>query len=434
MSKDNGRGHAGCGGGHGIGASCPSAGGSGPGKTPEEEAGERRLADSLARIRHTVLVLSGKGGVGKSTVAVNLASALVLAGRRVGLLDIDIHGPSIPTMLGLATEGLPMAEHALVPIKLGGLKVMSIGFLLQDPDQAVIWRGPMKMGVIRQFLSDVDWGDLDYLIVDAPPGTGDEPLSICQLISHADGAVIVTTPQEVALAAVRRSINFCRQLAMPVLGVVENMSGLTCPHCGKVTEVFNAGGGERMAAKMNVPFLGRIPLDPAIGVAADTGRPDLGTFAKTPAAQEFAKMIQPILKLSQHDHDPAGLSSGSNSTPQPKEKDIMRIALPIANGSLALHFGHCEQFVLIDVDPQARRVTARQEVTPPPHEPGVLPRWLREQGATVIIAGGMGQRAQGLFAENGITVVVGAPAEAPETLVATYLDGTLVSGDNLCDH
>jgi Mrp family chromosome partitioning ATPase/predicted Fe-Mo cluster-binding NifX family protein len=431
MTQESKAGHSSC--GSKTGGGCASASGA-HGKTPESEEDDRRLAQSLARIRHKVLVLSGKGGVGKSTVAVNLAAALALSGKRVGLLDIDIHGPSIPTMLGLATDSLPMAEHALVPIELGGLKVMSIGFLLQDPEQAIIWRGPMKMGVIRQFLSDVDWGDLDYLVVDAPPGTGDEPLSICQLIGQADGAVIVTTPQEVALAAVRRSINFCRQLAMPVLGVVENMSGLTCPHCGKVTEVFNAGGGERMATKMNVPFLGRIPLDPAIGIAGDAGRPDLGTFAKTLAAQEFAKIIQPILELSRHDQEPAGLPSENNSTPQPKEKNIMRIAIPIANGNLALHFGHCEQFVLLDVDEKTKQTTGQQLLTPPPHEPGVLPRWLGEQGATVIIAGGMGQRAQDLFAENGIKVVIGAPAETPEKLVAAYLDGTLVSGDNLCDH
>jgi Mrp family chromosome partitioning ATPase/predicted Fe-Mo cluster-binding NifX family protein len=432
MIKDNG--HAGCGDKHALGASCPSAGGSGPGKTPEDEAGERRLADSLARIRHTVLVLSGKGGVGKSTVAVNLASALALAGRRVGLLDIDIHGPSIPTMLGLTKAVPAMSDEGIVPLEIGSLKVMSIAFLLHEPDQAVIWRGPMKMGVIRQFLSDVAWGDLDYLVVDAPPGTGDEPLSICQLIGHADGAVIVTTPQEVALTAVRRSINFCRQLAMPVLGVIENMSGFACPHCGTVTDVFQAGGGERMAAALDVPFLGRIPLDPAIAAAGDAGRPDLGSFAKSASATAFAQAIEPILALSSDNAIDETTDPAPCPHHHPTQETIMRIALPIANGSLALHFGHCEQFVLLDVDPQARRITARQEVTPPPHEPGLLPRWLKEQGATAIIAGGMGQRAQGLFAENGITVVVGAPAETPEKLVAAYLDGTLVSGDNLCDH
>jgi Mrp family chromosome partitioning ATPase/predicted Fe-Mo cluster-binding NifX family protein len=432
MSKQDQHGHTAC--GSHAGGGCASAAKGSGGTSPENEADAHRLAHSLSQIRHTVLVLSGKGGVGKSTVAVNLAAALALAGKRVGLLDIDIHGPSIPTLLGLTSAETVMSDNAIAPLEIGSLKVMSIAFLLREPDQAIIWRGPMKMGVIRQFLSDVDWGELDYLVVDAPPGTGDEPLSICQLIGQADGAVIVTTPQEVALAAVRRSIGFCRQLAMPVLGVIENMSGFVCPHCATVTDIFTAGGGEQMAAKMGVPFLGRIPLDPAIGIAGDAGRPDLGTFSKRPSSQAFSKVIQPILELSRHDQDSTEPSDPNNTATPTKEKDTMRIAIPIANGSLATHFGHCEQFSLLDVDEKTKQITAQQLLTPPPHEPGVLPRWLREQGATVIIAGGMGQRAQGLFAENGIKVVIGAPAESPEKLVAAYLAGTLVSGENLCDH
>ena len=167
-------------------------------------------------------------------MAVNIAVALHMAGKRVGLLDIDIHGPSIPTMLGLDGKTLQGGANGLLPVDLDGLKVMSLGFLIPDPDQAVIWRGPMKMGVIKQFLKDVDWGDLDYLVVDSPPGTGDEPLSLCQLIGNLDGAVVVTTPQKVAAVDVRKSITFCRQLHVPVLGVVENMSGFVCPKCGKL--------------------------------------------------------------------------------------------------------------------------------------------------------------------------------------------------------
>lgn len=193
-----------------------------------------------------IVVLSGKGGVGKSTVAVNLATALALNGLRVGLLDVDIHGPSVPTMLGLENETLKGGPEGLFPVEFGGLKIMSLGFLLQNPDDAVIWRGPMKMGVIKQFLTDVQWGDLDYLIVDAPPGTGDEPLSICQLIQPLDGAVIVTTPQKVAAIDVRKSISFCRRLAVPVLGVIENMSGFVCPKCGEVTQILPTGGGKRL--------------------------------------------------------------------------------------------------------------------------------------------------------------------------------------------
>jgi ATP-binding protein involved in chromosome partitioning len=243
------------------------------GETDQDFADRQRLHRRLCRIEHKVLVLSGKGGVGKSTVAVNLAVALMGKGKCVGLLDVDIHGPSVPIMLALEGEQLHSEGDSLLPVEMGDLKVMSIGFLLRRREEAVIWRGPMKMGVIKQFLKDVEWGNLDYLIVDAPPGTGDEPLSVCQLIEDADGAIIVTTPQEVALASVRKSITFCRQLNLRVLGVVENMSGFICPHCGMKTEVFLAGGGERMAREMKVPFLGRIPLEECISRSGDNGRP-----------------------------------------------------------------------------------------------------------------------------------------------------------------
>jgi len=268
------------------------------GESSQERADRQKLASRLCRIKHKVLVLSGKGGVGKSTVAVNFAVSLMLAGKHVGLLDIDIHGPSVPKMLGL--EGIPMQSEAgnMVPVELGDLKVVSIGFLLQNQDDAVIWRGPMKMGVIKQFLQDVEWGELDYLIVDAPPGTGDEPLSICQLIDDSDGAVIVTTPQDVSLAAVRRSITFCRRLNLPVIGVVENMSGFICPHCGERIELFKSGGGARMAEEMGTPFLGSIPIDPAIGESCDSGNPYVRDFRETETAKAFEKIIIPVLNLS----------------------------------------------------------------------------------------------------------------------------------------
>jgi len=264
---------------------------------PDQDEEQRELNGRMGLIKHKIVVLSGKGGVGKSTVAVNLAVSLMLAGKRVGLLDVDIHGPSVPKMLGL--EGMPIhaEDGKMLPVDLTGLRVMSIGFLLQGQDDAVIWRGPMKMGVIKQFLTDVLWGELDYLVVDAPPGTGDEPLSVCQLIPDADGAVVVTTPQEVALAAVRKSITFCRQLKMPVLGVVENMSGFACPHCGTVTNLFASGGGERMASEMGVPFLGRLPLDPAIGKACDAGKPYISACSGSELAKALGDVFRPILEL-----------------------------------------------------------------------------------------------------------------------------------------
>ena len=401
------------------------------GEKEEERADRQKLASRLCRIRHKVLVLSGKGGVGKSTVAVNLAVSLMLAGKRVGLLDVDIHGPSVPKMLGL--EGAPIQSELgnIVPVELGNLKVMSIGFLLRHQDDALIWRGPMKMGVIQQFLKDVEWGDLDYLVVDAPPGTGDEPLSVCQLIGDADGAVVVTTPQDVALAAVRKSITFCRQLCLPILGVVENMSGFACPHCGKLTEIFKSGGGERMAHEMHVPFLGRIPMDPTIGEACDAGTPYVSAYARSETAKAFGRVVRPILELTSSATNPGVAAIAATTTPK---ETAMRVAIPIADGKLAVHFGHCAQFAIIDTDPAAKTILKTELVTPPPHEPGVLPRWLAERGVQTVIAGGMGQRAQSLFAERCIAVVVGAPSEAPEKLVADYLAGTLQAGDNVCDH
>jgi len=388
------------------------------------------IEERLIRIRHKIIVLSGKGGVGKSTVAANLAVSLSLAGKRVGLLDVDIHGPSIPKMLRLDGAGVQVKDEMIQPVEKAGLKVMSIGFLLRDCDDAVIWRGPMKMGVIKQFLKDVDWGDLDYLVIDSPPGTGDEPLSVCQLVKKPDGAVVVTTPQDVATADVRKSINFCRQLRLPVLGVVENMSGFVCPKCGTVTDIFKAGGGERMAADMGVPFLGRIPIDPAIGDACDAGKPFVYHYSRTETAKAFERVVTPILALS----GTVPTEPAQSTINKKGEAGVMKIAIPVAEGKLCMHFGHCEQFALIEADEKAKKVTGKQMLTPPPHEPGVLPRWLHQQGANVIIAGGMGQRAQSLFAENGIKVICGAPSVTPEQLVEAYMEGTLQTGENVCDH
>jgi Mrp family chromosome partitioning ATPase len=254
----------------------------------------RRLQSRLCRIKHKVVVLSGKGGVGKSTVAVNLAVALMQSGKRVGLLDVDIHGPSVPTMLGLEHETIQNGEEGIAPITMAGMKVMSLGFLLQHREDAVIWRGPRKTGVVRQFLSDVVWGDLDYLIIDLPPGTGDEPLSVCQFIQQLDGAVIVTTPQKVAAVDVRKSITFCRQLHVPILGILENMSGFSCPKCGEMTQILCSGAGKNMSEDMGVPFLGAIPIDPKIAEACDGGRSFVQCHSDAPAAIIMRQAIRMI--------------------------------------------------------------------------------------------------------------------------------------------
>ncbi|MGD9848431.1 MAG: P-loop NTPase [Desulfuromonas sp.] len=260
----------------------------------EKDQQQQQLQQRLAGIRQRILVMSGKGGVGKSTTAVNLALALARQGKRVGLLDIDLHGPSVPTLLGLEGRRPAVEDGCMVPIDIEGLKVISIGFLTQTADDALIWRGPMKTGVIQQFLRDVQWGELDYLVVDCPPGTGDEPLSIVQLLGTASsGAVLVTTPQKVALVDVRKSVTFCRQLKLPVYGIVENMSGFVCPKCNEVIDIFKKGGGRQMAADMQVPFLGAVPVDPRMVEAGDAGTP-LVTVEDSPTAAALRDIAQEL--------------------------------------------------------------------------------------------------------------------------------------------
>jgi len=254
------------------------------------------VRENLASVKHKIVVMSGKGGVGKSTVAVNLAVALARKGRKVGLLDADIHGPSVPKLLGVPNLPLSVNEVGhIVPMNVPpGLKVISIAFLVGDRDAPVIWRGPVKMGAIRQFLEEVEWGRLDYLIVDLPPGTGDEPLSIAQLIPSPDGAVIVTTPQDVALLSVRKSINFAKAVKLHVIGIVENMAGLVCPHCGKEIEVFGDGGPEKAAKDMAVPLLGSLPLSPEIARSGDDGRP-FAASANNGVARTFEEIADRIM-------------------------------------------------------------------------------------------------------------------------------------------
>ncbi|MCD4702403.1 MAG: Mrp/NBP35 family ATP-binding protein [Candidatus Aegiribacteria sp.] len=245
----------------------------------------------------SILVLSGKGGVGKSTVAANLAISLSIQGYATGLLDTDFHGPSIPKLLGMEGAKLTSSDgKKLNPAELGSLKVISVDFMLASRTDPVIWRGPMKMNVIKQLFEDVNWGELEYMIVDCPPGTGDEPLSVVQLIPEPAGAVIVTTPQEMSLSDVRRSIQFCRALNLPVLGVIENMSGFVCPHCGSRTELFGSGGGKKMAKEMEVPFLGTIPIEPEIVSSGDSGKPFVYHNGHSQFASDFEGIVTDIIE------------------------------------------------------------------------------------------------------------------------------------------
>jgi ATP-binding protein involved in chromosome partitioning len=249
-------------------------------------------------VKHVILVLSGKGGVGKSTVAVNLAFALSNHGRNTGLLDLDFHGPSIPKMLGIEDQRPAVLNKALEPVHVTGtLAVMSMAFLLPDTSSPVVWRGPMKMAAIQQFLNEVNWGPLDYLVVDLPPGTGDEALSIAQLAPNLRGAVIVTTPQDVAVLDAVKAIKFIEQLEMPVIGVIENMSGMVCPHCGGTIDLFGMGGGEKAAHDFGVPYLGAIPLDPEMVKAGDEGRPYILRHANTPTWKAVDAVMENLVKV-----------------------------------------------------------------------------------------------------------------------------------------
>jgi ATP-binding protein involved in chromosome partitioning len=393
------------------------------------------IRERLKHIKNKILVMIGKGGVGKSSIAAYLAVALARKAYKVGLMDVDLHGPSIPRLLGLKGSIEPGEEAGKArPIRyLPNLEVISIETLMgENKDLATIWRGPLKIGVIRQFIADIEWMDLDYLIIDSPPGTGDEPLTVAQTIPEAK-ALIVTTPQEISLADVRKSINFCRQVHMDILGIVENMSGLTCPHCGKVIELFKARGGMLTAKKEGLRLLASLPLEPQVVENGDMGSTDFLENEHLPFTQVLTKMVEEIIKVSE--------SAGRTVTPL-KEKTLSKgkekagkgkvIAIPVSEGKLSSHFGHSEQFALIATE--NGKIKGKEMLTPPPHEPGVIPRWLHEQGADVIIAGGMGERAQEMFQENGIEVITGAPMDAPESLVHQYLSKSLVTGENVCDH
>ncbi len=277
------------------GGGCPSQGG-GQDMAARQKQEEDKIKASLAKIKHKIFVLSGKGGVGKSSVSANLAASLSKKGFKTGLMDVDVHGPSIAQMLGL-TELLDISEaQMLIPKQVNeNLKVVSVQALMQDKDQAIIWRGPAKTGMIRQFVSSVDWGELDYLIIDAPPGTGDEPLTVVQTIPEALG-VIVTTPQEVALADIRKSISFCKTVKLKTLGIVENMAGFKCPHCSEHIDLFSNGGGEKTAQSQGLEFLGSIPFDLRVVAAGDSGVPLMFQDQESEFVKAFNVVVDNIIK------------------------------------------------------------------------------------------------------------------------------------------
>ncbi len=265
----------------------------------EEKANQQKLIEEkMAYVKHKIAIISGKGGVGKSLVTVNLAAALAAKGRKgkVGILDADLTGPCVPKMMGLKGYKMELGAAGIMPARgPEDIAVVSMDFLLPGDDSPVIWRGPLKTGAIRQFLGEVAWGDLDYLLIDLPPGTGDESLSVLQLLPELDGVIIVTIPSEVSQAVVKKAVTFARQMNVPILGIVENMSGLVCPNCGEIINVFSKGGGARVSDEMGVELIGSIPMDPKVALDSDSGVPFIYSNPDSPAAIAFNGVVERIL-------------------------------------------------------------------------------------------------------------------------------------------
>ncbi len=390
------------------------------------------LQNQLRRIKHKLLIMSGKGGVGKSSMAAALSVGLSKLGKRVGLMDIDLHGPSIPHMFRIAGPFEVDQKRRIYPYMYNpNLHVVSIECLLDDRDSPIIWRGPIKHGVIKQFISDVEWGDLDYLVIDSPPGTGDEPLSIAQTIPDAQ-AIIITTPQELALADVRKSINFCRNVHLKILGLVENMAGYVCPYCHNDLPLFGRGGGAHTAARMNIAMLGSLPFDPLVVHAGDKGwrvleKADEGAFsgALTDIVSNVVASCEgsgPVSTRAAELSGTVGTSSGNR----------FKAAIPLVQGVLADRFGRCEQFALLEVCDKS--IERKELITPPPHDPGVLPRWIGDKQVNLVIASEIGEKALELFEKMNIQVITGAPSLSPEELLERYIAGKLETGVNARRH
>ncbi len=371
---------------------------------------ERRLQEQLSKIRHKIMVMSGKGGVGKSSVAVNLAIGLSLQDFMVGLLDVDLHGPNVPKMLGLRRGRLQRRPDGRIGaiVYSPNLKFLSIEPLLPQEDAAVIWRGPLKISAIRQFIADIDWGKLDYLIIDAPPGTGDEPLTVAKTIPDAY-ALLVTTPQEVSLIDVRKSYNFCRKVKMRILGLVENMSGFICPHCGKEVDLFKRGGGQRLAEELGIKFLGRIPVDPRVVAAGDAGKPVIAAYPESKTAEAFEELVRNVVAATEELFRDV------------EEGRYMRIAIPV-EGPIVTDLKKTDLFAIYDIEKGQVKV---KDVAKKP-EDTALDLWLKEQVVTHFIAPTISEEVKNRLQNIGIRLVEGIPPKIKADMaVQDYLAGII---------
>ncbi|MCP4606317.1 MAG: P-loop NTPase [Proteobacteria bacterium] len=394
---------------------------------------EKMAFSAMAGIPHKILVMSGKGGVGKTTVAVNLAYVFAAMGKQVGIMDADLHGPNVALMTGV--DGIPIFgnDDGLTPLVAANqVKVLSIASFLPGADCPVIWRGPRKSMAIRQFLGQGDWSGVEVLIVDCPPGTGDEPMSVAELIPDADGVVIVTSPQDVALLDSRKCVNFVKELNHKVLGIVENFAGFACPKCSHQVDLFKIGGGEQAALKLGVPFLGRIPITPKMVDSGDAGKPLVANVPDDPAVFALKTVAETIMEHWKADPQEDAMES--------EESKMSKKKIAIAaeddkglDGQVSMHFGRCPYYLLADVEDGklvGHKIVENAHFGN--HRPGQMPVFIRDLGADVILAGGMGPKAIDMFQSFGIEVATGAVGNVGKVLDA-YLQGN-IKGIVPCEH
>ena len=375
---------------------------------------EIMVRESLKKIKNKIMVMSGKGGVGKSTVAVCLAIDLSGRGYKTGILDVDIHGPSVPRMLGISGFLDVSPSQLLIPKTITiNLSAVSIEYLLADKDQAVIWRGPLKHSAIAQFIGQVAWGELDYLIIDSPPGTGDEPLSVAQLIPDAKG-IIVTQPQEISLADVRKCITFCRQIEMEPIGIIENMSGIICPHCGKKFYIFKSGGGERTASATGIPFLGTLSFDPAVVEATDEGRLLIYmSDEKRPYNQDFKKITDNVIKrIEETKVEPVSLE-------EIRKSKWIKIAVPLSKEKVAALYDADRIVIYEVVDGDIRYLNTVKQ------EGHIMPSDIKNFQVNLIIVKDIKDKARYVLNRDRIGVVSNVPDLPPEKLIKEFLAGGL---------
>jgi Mrp family chromosome partitioning ATPase/predicted Fe-Mo cluster-binding NifX family protein len=380
----------------------------------------------LNKIKRTIAVLSGKGGVGKSLVTGLLATYLQRTGKyRVGILDADITGPSIPKLFGAGAYKPQAMEGGLYPVRThSNIQIMSVNLLLEQPDSPVIWRGPILANTVKQFWTDVIWGDLDFMFLDMPPGTGDVPLTVFQSIP-LDGIIIVTSPQDLVAMIVRKAVNMAKMMNIPILGIIENMSYAICPHCGETIKIFGESSTAETAKKMAIPYLGNLPVDPDLSRLCDKG--EIERIHKN----YLAEAIETLEKMParRNPFDEAEEVQPQPAAAPPAPSDVRKIAIASEGQAVCEHFGHCKGFSLYSV--AGGKIIQQEYLANPGHKPGLLPNLLHDHGAQVVIAGGMGQGAVEIFEQHGIEVITGASGTLEET-IGRYLHNELESSGSVC--